>query len=211
MTDAAEEMLDEEVTQGEVEDESDLIREAFDQSITEELEEDFIKLSMVSAGATFKSVTRLYNQYMIDAGLAISKADRNQIIDDVMEDRDVELEEDFNDAVEALVDSMQGATERSAAAQIRSFSKRTETSCFVKPKSESSGAGRGGFVKDWHEWLCANKQCTKEEALAYINGDGDHPDTSANTKKHTSHYIKSWYLTTAVYNDTVQELQSKAA
>lgn len=188
MTEAAEVYEDEEVAN----DEFDAIKAAFDEAIAEEKEEDFIKLQMISAGATFKSVTRLYNQYMIDAGLAISKADRNQILDDVMEDRDVETEEDFNAAVEALVASMKGATARSAGAQIRSFAKKNDISVYAKPKSE--GPGRVGFTNMYHDWLVANIGCTEDEAKAYIMGEGDHAETSDHVKRNLSSHIGAWEL-----------------
>ena len=55
------------------------ILEAFTASV-EIKEEDAVKMDMISKGATFKNVTRLYNKFMIDAGLAISKSDRSQLI-----------------------------------------------------------------------------------------------------------------------------------
>lgn len=167
-----EEILDEVVTE-EIEDTENEIRNAFDEAITAEKEEDDIKMAMIGAGATFKNVTRLYNQYMIDAGLAISKADRNQIVEDVLEGCDLDTEELFDAAVNALVESIKGATDRSAASLIRAYAKKNEIEVYVKPKGE--GGSRNPFVRIFHEQLIENPKMTEDELKAIIEGlDPDH-------------------------------------
>lgn len=182
----------------EVEAEDNSIREAFDLAVSEEQAEDDIKMAMIQAGATFKNVTRFYNQFMIDGGFAISKDDRNQIVSDTLEGCDLDSEELFEAAVSALVSDIQGATERSAAALIRSYAKKNELECYTKPKGEAGT--RSSFVGDYYSFLIGNPAMTKEEAMAYINGEGDHPDTSDNVKKHASKHIQAWVLANGIIN-----------
>lgn len=184
-------------------DENEAIRSAFEESISNDKEEDEVKMDMIQAGASFKNVTRLYNQFMIDAGLALSKSDRNQIVESTLEEADIESEEGFNAAVAALLESVKGSTERSAAALVRSYAKKNDINAYTKPKNEGTGQGRTGFASLYYEFLRENPACTKEEAKAYINGEGEHPDTTENIRKHESHYLKIWKLA----NDITKKYQ----
>lgn len=161
------------------------IREAFDAN--QGKEEDAIKLAMISAGATFKNVTRLFNQFMVDAGLAVSKEEKDQKVLEAVDGVDLATEEGFDSAVEALMASI-NATDKSAAALVRAYAKKNELEVFKKAKS-GGGAGKQGFAGKFYEFLAANPTCTKEEATAFINGEGDHEETSENVKRHLSHYL----------------------
>jgi len=174
------------------EDTVDEIRLAFDEAVLEEADEDDIKMAMIGAGATFKNVTRFYNQYMIDAGMAISKEDRNQIVQDSLEGLEFDTEEAFDTAVGNLTDAIQGATERSAASLVRSYAKKNELECYTKPKGE--GAGRTSFASKFYDFLVANPGMTEDVAKAYIMGEGDNEDTSSNVQNHLSHYLGIWKL-----------------
>lgn len=197
MTDSVDQEVEQDVVEDEVNEVEDAIRAAFDESITDEDDEDDIKMAMVSAGATFKNVTRLYNKFMIDAGLAISKEDRNKAVEDSLDGVEFATEEDFNSAVESLVDAIQGATERSAAALVRAYAKKNELEVYAKPKG--TGAARTSFAGKFYDFLAGNPGATKEEATAYINGDGEHEDTSENVKKHLSHYMGIWTLVNKIH------------
>lgn len=177
---------------------NEAIRASFDEAVASESDEDDTKMAMISGGATFKNVTRLYNQFMIDAGFAISKEDRNQIVADTLEGRDFETEEDFTAATTALVEAVKGATERSAASLIRAYAKKAELPCYVKPKGE--GAARPSFASSFYDFLVSKPSMTKEEATAYIMGEGDHADTSDNVQKHLSHYLGIWGLVNKIAN-----------
>jgi len=183
--------MSEEYTEGQ-EEENNEIRAAFDVAVGGELEEDDVKMAMIGAGATFKNVTRFYNQFMIDAGLAISKADRDQIVADTLEGLDLDTEDSFQNAVGDLVAAVQGATERSAAALIRSYGKRNDLEVYAKPKGE--GSGRVGFASQYYDFLVANPTVSEESAKAYIMGEGDYVETSENVKRHASHYLAIWKL-----------------
>jgi len=149
-------------------DETELaIRDAFDAAIEDEADEDSIKLGMISAGATFKNVTRLYNQFMIDAGLAISKQDRNELIDSTLEGKEFNTEEAFDAAALELANAIAGTTERSAAAMVRAYAKKNELDCFAKAKSESTRTS-----VDINEAVCnymlGKTDFDKDDILAFI-------------------------------------------
>lgn len=144
------------------------IQSAFDASVEAESSEDDIKMEMIGAGATFKNVTRLFNQFMIAAGLAISKEDRDAIVADTLVDCDLESEEGFDAAVEALIANVKGATERSAAALVRAYGKKVEVEVYAKPKG--TGASRNPFVTDFHTALIANPEMTEQDLLDLIAG-----------------------------------------
>jgi len=163
-------------------DENAEIRDAFDEAISNEKEEDDVKMQMIGAGATFKNVTRLYNQFMIDAGMAISKADRNQIVDDTLADMDLDTEEAFDAAVKALVEAITGSTDRSAASLIRAFGKKNDIQVYTKPKSE--GGSRNQFVHRFYDALVANPGMTEQEAHDFIHGKNGNPETSDNVKNY---------------------------
>ncbi len=194
MTDQVEQELEQEETVNLEE----AIRASFDAAVAEELAEDDIKMKMISSGATFKNVTRLYNQFMIDAGFAISKEDRNKAVEDTLEGREFDTEEAFDEAVVALVEAVKGSTERSAAALVRSYCKKNELDVFAKAKP--TGEGRSGFKKDYFDFLKANPGMSKEEATSYIMGEGDHPDTSDNVKKSLATNLAIWKLVSDIHN-----------
>ncbi len=164
------------------------IREAFDDGASEEKGEDDIKMAMIGAGATFKNVTRLYNTFMIDAGFAISKSDRNAIVESTLEGASFEDENDFATVVSLVTEAVQGATERSAAALIRAYAKKNELDCYVKPKGESTG--KPGFSGLFYDALVGNPAMSKDDAVAMIQGTGDNAETSENTKRHENHFLR---------------------
>lgn len=174
------------------------IREAFDSAVEAGKTEDDVKMAMIGAGATFKNVTRMYNQFMIDAGLAISKADRDEIVQNVLEGRDLSTEEGFDEAVVSLVEQIQGSTERSAASLIRAYAKKNELEVYAKPKGQ--GAGRPGFAGGYYDFLAKNPGCTEQEATDYVMGENGNEETSENVKKHLSHYLGIWKLVNTIHN-----------
>jgi hypothetical protein len=184
----------------EVEEKVDLvaiaIQGAFEEAISNESDEDDTKLQMISAGATFKNVTRLYNQYMIDAGLAISKADRNQIVGDTLEGLEFDTEENFGAATTALQEAIEGSTERSVAALVRAYAKKNELECYTKPKGE--GGTRTSFASKFYDALVANPLMSEEDATAIVMGTGENEETSENVKRHHSHYMNIYGLANSI-------------
>jgi len=164
------------------------IRASFDAAIAGEgSSEDQIKMDMIGAGATFKNVTRLYNEFMIDSGLEVSKEDRDAAVVSAVEGLDLATQEGFDSAIANILSALESSTDRSAAALVRGYAKKNELAVFAKPKSQ--GKGRAGFATSFYNFLIANPSVSVDEATAFIKGEGDHADTSDNTKKHLSHYL----------------------
>lgn len=164
------------------------IRAAFDAAHAAGKEEDEIKLDMIGAGATFKNVTRLFNQFSVDAGLTVSKEEKDQILLDVLNGADLADEATFNAKVEELMARLSGSTDKSAAALIRAYAKKNGIEAFKKAKG-STGEAKTGFAAKFYDWLVANPTSTVAEATAFIQGTDGHEETSENTKRHQSHYL----------------------
>lgn len=164
------------------------IRAAFDASHAAGKEEDEIKLDMIGAGATFKNVTRLYNTFSVDAGLSVSKEEKDQILLDVLNGADLSMEEVFNAKVEELMARLAGSTDKSAAALIRAYGKKNGVEVFKKAKG-STGEAKTGFASKFYEWLVANPTSTVEQATAFVQGTEGHEETTENVKRHQSHYL----------------------
>ena len=164
------------------------LRATFDEGVVAGKEEDAIKLDLISAGATFKNVTRLFNEFMVAGGHTASKEERDQKVLAAIGDNALSTEEGFTAAVAALVASLQGSTEKSASALIRAAAKKQGVECFKKAK-ESSGESKTGFAAKFYDFLVANPTCTKEQAVAFIQGTDGNEETSDNVKKHQSHYL----------------------
>lgn len=179
--------LDAEAEQEEEEDTA--IKDSFDAGVANEGDEDDIKLAMIGAGATFKNVTRLYNQFMVDEGFALSKEDKTAYVNATLEGREFADEEGYDAAVEALVSEEKNVNERSAGGLLRAYAKKNELEVYKKPKSE--GAGRSGFASEFYDWMVENHGATKADALAYINNK-DNPKVSVNVIRNETHYMNIW-------------------
>jgi hypothetical protein len=183
MTDINEEAMNEEMDQLEVE-----IQEAFETAIQSGKDEDNTKLAMIGAGATFKNVTRLYNKFMIDAGLAISKTDRDAAIAAIVGDPAMLIEEEtFLDCVAQILEQVKGSTERSAGAMLRSYAKANGAECFKKTK-EATGARSSGFRANVYELFIQNPDLTEAELDKFANEDAATSLASDNDRKQLSHY-----------------------
>lgn len=145
----------------------DLIREAFDAAVSGGSEDDAIKMEMIGAGATFKNVTRLFNQYMIDSGQAMSKEDKDQTLDDELAGLTLDTEDGFTEAVLAVTVAVTGATDKSAGALVRAWAKKNDVEFYKKPKG--TGAIRNPFVTNFHAALIANPSMDKEGLQAVID------------------------------------------
>jgi len=177
--------MNDEVNEVEVEEEVDNIRPAFDAAVAEGQDEDNIKMAMIQAGASFKSVTRVYNAYMVDAGFAVSKDEKAEIVAKAVEGKDLSTEEGFGKVVAAIVKKAAGVTDKSAAALIRAWAKAQETEIEVYAKPKSSGAARSGFKSRFYDALVANPAMTKEEVTEYLKTAEGHSD---NIRRHESVY-----------------------
>lgn len=180
-----------------------MIRAAFDAAHAAGKEEDDIKLDMIGAGATFKNVTRLYNVFAVDAGLTVSKEEKDQILLDVLNGADLADEATFNAKVEELMARLSGSTDKSAAALIRAYAKKNGLEVFKKAKG-GTGEAKPGFAAKFYDWLVANPTSTVAEATAFLQGTDGHEETSENTKRHQSHYLAIHRLVNRIAGVAVQ-------
>ena len=153
------------------------IRAAFDDNQGKDEEE--VKMAMLKSGCKIKSVTRLYNQFMVDSGLMASKEDKDKALAEHLTDVDLSDEDAFNEAVGNIELAVTGATEASAATMIRSWCRTNEAECFKKP----AGERRSGFRFQFYAALKANPSMTEAEAKTFGDDNG-----SENDKKAFSHY-----------------------
>lgn len=174
------------------------LRGVFDEGVAAGKQEDAIKLDLIAAGATFKNVTRLFNEFMVEGGHRASKEERDQLVVASIQGVDLKSEDGFNSAVANLISTLTGATEKSASALIRALAKKEGIECFKKAK-ESSGEGKAGFAGKFYDYLVANPSCTNEQAVAFIQGTDGNEETSENVKRHQSHYLAIHSLVNRVY------------
>jgi hypothetical protein len=162
------------------------IKDAFTAAVEGGNTEDGVKMAMIGAGATFRNVTRLYNHYAIEAGLAMSREDREELVKNVLEDIDPSDEEGFSDAVDTIMENGAGVDESTAARSLRAYCKKNDIAFWVKPKGE--GREGTGFTARYYNALVANPSMTKEQASDLINGRNGQEATSENVKRHETQY-----------------------
>lgn len=162
------------------EDQHDPIREAFDDMVEDSHSEDEVKLAMINAGAKFSNVTRLYTQYMVDAGLAMSKDEKQELTDKILADSDVSTEEGFIEARDALVEDGTNISEKQAASIIRAYAKKNDLEIW-KARPGGGGGGRLGFRGALYDALRANPSMTEKELNDMI---ATHELSSENVKNH---------------------------
>lgn len=172
------------------------ILEAFRTGVEAGLDEDSIKLAMIKAGDTFKTVAKSYAELLVSEGLVESKESKDEKISSILSSANVSTEEGFAEAVSAIVDAVKGVDEKSAAGSVRYWCRKNEKAYYTKPKAESTG--RGGFAKRFYEALIANPAMTAEEADAIVMGLDGHEETSVNVQKHASHYQSIRKLANAI-------------
>lgn len=172
------------------------IKAAFDNGISAEKGDDDIKLDMIGAGATFKNVTRLFNQFMVDSGLVVKREERDQILAEKLQDVDLTDEEAFNAKVSEVMEVL-GGNEKSASSLIRSYAKKQGREVFKKVRV-ATGARKNGFNEAYFEYLRQNPLCTEEQAIAFIDGTDGHEETSNSVKGKRNHYLAIRELVAAV-------------
>ena len=157
---------------------------AFTAGIDSNFDEDSIKLSMINSGASFKNVARFYNKFMIDAGLTVSKADRDVIVADQLTGLSFAEEADFDTAVSYLLATLDGSTQKSASALVRGFAKKNDLPFFVKPKAVGGDGQKNTFVHKYYDWLASKPSATEAEAHSFIFGEDGYAPTSDNVKNY---------------------------
>lgn len=163
------------------------ISDAFSTAQSAGKNDDEIKMAMIKAGATFKNVSRFFQELMVGAGLAMSKDERDKIVDKICKGRKLENEDSFDKAVAKVVEEVTGADAKTAGSLIRAWGKKNEVAVFQKPKGE--GKGKSGFASKFYAFLIQNPKVSAEKAKAFVMGTDGNAETSDNVKKHLSHYM----------------------
>ena len=178
--------MNEETAAPEATEKVDQIRVAFDNAIAGDKTEDDVKMAMIGAGATFKNVTRLFNQYSVDAGLVMSKAEKDEAVKKIVSKaKNLDTEEGFNKTVAAIVEATKGVNDKSAAALIRAWAKSQDPAVETWAKPKSAGGSREGFRSRFYDALVANPEMTKEQCHDFIVND---QDSSPNKLKHEANF-----------------------
>ena len=159
----------------------DPIRVAFDEAVEDSHSEDDVKLAMIQNGAKFSNVSRLYTQYMIDAGLAMSKEEKDSLVTDILEDADLSTEEGFTEARDAMVEEGTNVSDKQAASIIRAYARKNELEVWKAPKG--TGERKAGFRDAFYAALVENPNMTKEQADEMIK---NHDLSTANVIRHES-------------------------
>jgi hypothetical protein len=150
---------------------SEEIRSAFKESYDAGKDEDIVKIDMISAGAKFKQVTKIFNELMIEFGYAVSKEEKQKAVEDAVGGNDLSTEEGFDAAVSALVASVDSMNERGAGTSIRAYARKNDIDCFKKPKAVGGGT-RTTFLSDFYDALVENPAMTEGEADEFIKENG---------------------------------------
>lgn len=146
---------------------TDEIREAFDAAIAAGKDNDMVKIDLIVAGAKFKQATKIYNELMVEAGLSVSKEEKDEILANACAEVNLDTEDGFNTAVSAVNTAIESTNEKGAAAMVRAYARKHEMECYKKPKSEGSGT-RTTFLGDYYNALIENPKMTEEEAHEFI-------------------------------------------
>ena len=155
------------IAETETEVEATPILDAFNAATEAGKEGDDVKMEMIKAGAAFKSVTNLFNKYMIDSGKAMSGDQKKELLDKSLDDAVLDTEEGFAAAVKVIVDKGTNVNDKSAAGMVRAWAKKAEVECYKAPASEGT---RNPFIPIFHKALVANPQMTEDELKGIIGG-----------------------------------------
>jgi len=156
---------------------SEAVENAFKAACEAKKDEDTIKIEMISAGAKFKKVTKMFNELMVKHGYAVSKEDKSKAVAAACVDVELSTEDGFSAATKALIATLEGTSEKSASASIRAYAKKNDLEFFKKPKAE--GKGKGGINAKILAAVIDNPKMTEVEMNAFIDEHGS--DTTKKT------------------------------
>ncbi len=142
------------------------IREAFFMSMKSCKSKDDTIYQMLEAGATFSEVPKLYNEFMIEAGLKLSSEDKNIVLDECLTSGLLDTEDGFKKAIKEVVNRIIGCNEKQASYYIRTWCRKNDVECYRKTTGPGS---RNPFVKRFYLALIENPGMTKEELELIIS------------------------------------------
>ncbi len=145
------------------------IREAFSNGVEADKEEDSVLIDMIQAGCTFSAARRTYNRLMVEAGLALSKEDKDEIVSTAVGENDISTEEGFDAAVAYVDEAAESISFNTAGNLIRAYAKKNEIEVFKKPRGSGT---RTTFLTHFYNALIENPNMTEEEAHQFIVDKG---------------------------------------
>lgn len=184
------------------------ILNAFNAGIDGDKSEDDVKMEMIQAGATFKNVTRLYNEFMVKSGRAMTKEAKAELVDATAKDQDLSTEEGFDKVAKAVAKKGKGINDQSAAALVRAWAKKNEVECYAKPKG--TGAARNPFVQNFHAALIENPHM-EEQGLKDVIAALSEKDQVNPTRWFNQHNAIRKMVNTIAENENIPKRKSKAA
>jgi hypothetical protein len=156
---------------------------------------DSAKAQMVKEGVPFKSVTRVFNQLMVETGRTLSKDSKDKFIKKIIS-RGVKTEKGFNSRVDELMAKIPGTTERSAGAAIRYFCKANRFSEIYKRPARNV-APRVSFTKQFCDYVIANPNIDEGDIMDYLM-DG----TANYVKRNFNNYMEIWRMAQCLRNSS---------
>jgi len=150
---------------------SDEVRAAFVAAHDADKDDDSVKIEMISAGAKFKKVTKMFNDLMVEYGYAVSKEEKSKAVASACVDVEWSTEDGFATAVANMTGALDSVSDKSAASSIRAYAKKNDLECFKKPKAAGGGT-RTTFLTDFYDALYENPSMSEEEAKEFIEKNG---------------------------------------
>jgi predicted ribonuclease toxin of YeeF-YezG toxin-antitoxin module len=147
--------------------EADPILDAFTAATAAGKEGDDVKMEMIKAGAAFKSVTNLFNKFMISSGKAMSADQKKELLDKSLDDAPLDTEDGFKAAVAVVAEKGVNVNATAAASLIRAWAKKNEAECWKAPASEGT---RNPFIPMFHKELVKNPEMTEDQLKGLIAG-----------------------------------------
>ncbi len=176
------------------------IKDAFVAAHDADKDDDSVKIEMLAAGAKFKQVTRMFGELMIEFGYAVSKEEKAQAVSDACEEKELDTEEGFDAAVEALVGALESVNERGAGTMIRAYCKKNEIEFFKKPKTVA-GERKDSFTSKFREFLIDKPNASSDDVLGFFD---EHGNENQKQNKSTQRYFQSMReITNAIYTKHV--------
>jgi hypothetical protein len=146
---------------------ADPILDAFTAATAGGKEGDDVKMEMIKAGAAFKSVTNLFNKFMVDSGKAMSTDQKKDLLDKNLDDAILDTEDGFKAAVKVIAEKGINVNATSAASLIRAWAKKNEAECWKAPAAEGT---RNPFIPMFHKELIKNPRMTEDQLKGLIAG-----------------------------------------
>ena len=148
---------------------------------------DSIKAAMVKEGVPFQSVTRVFNQLMIETGRHLSKKDRELFINKIIK-RGIKTEKGFNSRVDEFMRKITFTTERSAGASIRYFCKDNDIEVYQRPVRNSEP--RVSFTKQFCDFVLLYPDHDESQIMDFLMDE----NRATYVKRNANNFMEIWRM-----------------